>query len=133
MVKYSGDIVLSHLLPVESPVLRFVLVVVVVDVAQTVGITTRVSEPNIVTTASCNEGRCNFRPVHHPSIARVENAVLQQNGGFRSRRFYLTFEAGNTPDSQDVAILGNNRVLFELETVLHAKFLESKTSIARSF
>lgn len=117
VIKYGRDIVLTHLLPVESPEFLFILVRAVLDVLATVGVSTRVAKPDVIPSSSCHKSRGNFRVVHSPAVSRIEDSVLQKNCRFFELLF-LSSETRNTPDSQNISIFSSDSVFFELESIL---------------
>jgi len=76
VIENGRNIILSHLLPVESPELLLILVGVVLDVLATVRVTTRVSKPHIISSSSSDKGRGYFGVVHGPAVSGIENTVL---------------------------------------------------------
>ena len=129
VIEDSGEIILSHLLTVESPELLLVLIRVIRGVLATVSVTTRVTKPNIITSSSSYESRGNFRVVHRPAVRRIENTMLQQNSRL-AQLLGFSSESRNTPDGQNVTIFGSYCVLFKTESIFDSKLLESSLSIS---
>ena len=73
LVKDSRQVIGAHLLPVEVPVIRCLMVLVRVGVQSNVlarvGVSARVSNPHIVAGISYREGRSNLVLVDNPGIS----------------------------------------------------------------
>jgi hypothetical protein len=118
VIEHGRDIVLAHLLPIESPEFLFILVRAVLDVLATIGVSTRVAKPDVIPSSSCYKSRGNFRVVHSPAVSRIEDSVLQKDCRF-SKLLGLSSETRDTPDSQNISIFSCDSVSFELESILN--------------
>jgi hypothetical protein len=135
LVKDGRQVIGAHLLPVEVPVVRSLVVLVGVGVQSNVltgvSVSARVANPHVVASIGDLEGRSNLRLVNDPTISAVEDAVLQEYwrlGAVRS----LTNSSGDTPHSQNVVVFSGHGMRFGLEAIFRTDFLKGLFTIGRS-
>ena len=75
----SRQVIGAHVEPREIPELLLVVIRVQADIRATVGVPSRVSQPDIIAGTSGHERRSHVRIVHDPAVGRVQNTMLEKH------------------------------------------------------